>query len=76
MHQLDPMAPVLREITNTFTAKTVSGYWEHGGRSTAIFATAAQAQQNERWLRYDYWSDQVMVLLHDRALQKRALEYL
>jgi hypothetical protein len=75
MNQPDPMAAVLREVTNTLRA----------GNSVWIVGAMAidrprqlpppPKPHTERLLPYmSYWSDQVMVLLHGHALQEQILK--
>ena len=74
MNQPDPMAPVLREITNTL--RSGNSVWIVGGMAVVpAKQLLPPAPQTQGWLTYlNYWSAQVMVLLQDHALQKRILE--
>ena len=74
MHQPDPMAPVLREITDTLRGS--NSVWIVGDMAV-VPAKQLQppAPQTQRWSPYlNYWSAQVMLLLQDHALQKRILD--
>jgi hypothetical protein len=74
MNQPDPMAPVLREITNTL--RSGNSVWIVGGMAVVpAKQLPPPAPQTQGWQTYvNYWSAQVVVLLQDHALQKRILE--
>jgi uncharacterized membrane protein YsdA (DUF1294 family) len=74
MNQPDPMAPVLREITDTL--RSGNSVWIVGGMAVVpAKQLPPPAPQTQGWQTYvNYWSAQVVVLLQDHALQKRILE--
>ena len=74
MNQPDPMAPVLREITNTLRSR--NSVWIVGDMAVVPpKQLPPPAPQTHGWQPYvNYWSAQVMVLLQDHSLQKRVLE--
>ena len=74
MNQRDPMAPVLREITNTL--RSGNGVWIVGDMAVGPpKQLTPPASQTQEWLPYlNYWSAQVMLLLQDHALQRQILE--
>ncbi len=74
MNQPDPMASVMREITNTL--RSGNSVWIAGDMAVVPpKQLPPPAPQTQEWLPYlNYWSAQVMVLLQDHALQKRVLD--
>jgi hypothetical protein len=75
MNQPDPMASVLREITNTLRGS--NNVWIVGYMAVMPpkQLPPPPPSQTRWWLPYlYYWSAQVMVLLQDHALQERVLD--
>jgi hypothetical protein len=74
LKQPDPMAPVLREITNTL--RSSNSVWIVGNMAVVPpKPLSPPAPQTHEWLPYlNYWNAQVMVLLQDQALQEGVLE--
>jgi hypothetical protein len=74
LNQRDPMAPVLREITDTLRGS--NGVWIVGNMQLMHpNQPPPSGLPIKRWLTYlNYWSAQVTVQLQDHALQQQVLE--
>jgi uncharacterized membrane protein YsdA (DUF1294 family) len=75
MNQQDPMAPVLREITDTLRGS--NSVWTVGNMSAMRpeQLLSPSSLPIKRWGPYiNYWSAQVSAHLQDHALQEQALE--